>query len=366
MKLKCPVCDYEGHNLKTHFKDGPQPACRLTSEEFEQEFPRAVIFSDELFAQLEKVRGYGLTPTSYDSMQLFGIPFGKDNLIPGFAEMSERVPQLIPDFVFHEEYLKCILVALTYNKPAMFVGPTGCGKTDMLRQVAARIRWPIIRINHHRDVYEHNIVGQKIVVNKSTEFEYGPLPTAMKGPHILILDEWDSLLPEIAFLYQPVLERGADGRLGDLCVTSNGGEVISSHQFFRVFATSNTNGIMDEKGIYAGTNVQNYAFINRFLLKKKIDYLPESTEGHILKLKYPDLREEEISAFTKTSKLIREQFQSGNLNTPFSIRDLINWVDFYVNIVGGDAAKAVRYAYTDILPYEDTKVIEELILKNFK
>jgi len=363
-KIRCEVCGHEAHNLRIHFKDEAEKICKASYLEYVQQFPDAPIWSDAYVKKLEQVRGHGLTEILYDTEKAFGVPFGRDNKIMGFAERTEYVPPINPDFVFPVEHTKIVFLALRMNKPMMLIGPTGSGKTDLVQQVAARLNWPCLTLGHFRDMYSFHIMGQPKVINKQTVFLYGPLPFSMQRTMILILDEWDALDPGLGFIYQKVLEKRPDGRLGNLIIPDNGNEVILAHRNFRIFATSNTNGIENDRGLYQGTQVQNISFSNRFQIKQQVGYLPKEVEIQMLTKKYPTLSDFERPLFVDVANRVREQFAAGELNLPFSIRDLFNWVDMY-QTTGGHAVRAIKLAYTNILPFEDAKVVEELVQRTF-
>ena len=366
----CKVCGFVAHNLKPHFLGGREAKCTVTLEEYQSRYPEAAVTSALFDAKLKElieqqkaasasVDIFKLTPMEYPLKKTFGVDMGTMETITGFVERHPLVPEIDPEFQFPEEATKIVLLGLRLNKPTMVHGPTGSGKTTLLEQIAARINYPVLRINHHTDMYSYDIAGQVKVQNGSTYFEYGPLPFAMTRPMILIMDEWDAINPEVGMMYQPVLERRHDGRLGNLTLTAAGAEKVTSHQYFRIFATSNTCGLGDDKGHYQGTQIQNLAFVSRFQLRVKLDYLQSRHEQKILVKKFPSLKEEEAKLLTETAKKIREQYEAGRLDVPYSLRDLINWAELYVLM--GDVKKAMTYSCTSILPFNDAKTVSEII-----
>lgn len=369
MKIVCKACGHQAHDLKPHFIGGRDGGCSVTEKEYLERFPGAELVSELFKRKLSEMRSSKslnntLTVKQYSIHKTFGIAMGKDAMIDGFVERSPNVPDIDPEYQFPLEATKIILVGLTTNRPTMVHGPTGSGKSTLIEQIAARINYPVLRVNHHKDMYSYDIVGQKKIEGGETKFEYGPAPIAMRQPMILIMDEWDATNPEVALLYQSLLERRHDGsRLGNLVLTANSGERIEAHPRFRIVATSNTTGLGDEKGYYQGTEVQNIAFISRFLLRVKLDYMDIKQETELLRKKFPALSADEAAAFAKTASLIRKRFEAGELNVPYSIRDLINWADLYLMI--GDAAQAMRFSCTSILPYSDEKVISEIVQRTF-
>lgn len=369
--ITCKACGHQAHNLKPHFIGGREPICTLTEKEYTEKYPDEPLVSEIFKKKLAEIRSKeapksSLTVKKYNIYKTFGVVIGsKENAIDGFVERSDRVPEIDPDFKFPAEATKIVLLGLQTNRPTMVHGPTGSGKSTLIEQIAARINYPVMRVNHHKDMYSYDIVGQKKIEDGRTDYEYGPAPIAMKQPMIYIMDEWDATNPEVALLYQSLLERKPDGsRLGDMVLSSNGGERIHSHPRFRIVATSNTAGLGDdESGHYQGTEVQNIAFISRFLLRVKLDYMGQDEETEMLQKRFPDISKEEARSFAKVANMIRKRFEDGELDVPYSVRDLINWVDFYLMV--GDVAQAMKFTCTSILPYKAEKTISELVQRVF-
>ncbi len=370
-RIACKVCGHLSHNLRPHFIGEREPSCTVTLAEYQKRYPDASITSPmfdkkmaEVAAQkkaetLAEVDIHQLTPMEFPLKSTFGIDMGMMETILGFKERHPLVPEIDPEYKFPDEATKIVLLGLHLNKPTMVHGPTGSGKTTMLEQIAARINYPVLRINHHTDMYSYDIVGQKEIREGETVFEYGPLPFSMERPILLIMDEWDAINPEIGMMYQPVLECRHDNRLGNIVLTAAGGKKVTSHPMFRIVATSNTCGLGDDKGHYQGTQIQNLAFVSRFQLRVKLDYLTEAHEKSILRKKFPALSDDELKMLTETAVKIREQYESGRIDLPYSLRDLINWAELYVLL--GDAKKAMNYSCTSILPFQDAKTVMELI-----
>lgn len=366
--ITCKACGFQAHNLKPHFIGGREPSCTLSMSEYREKFPDEPFVSELFQKKLEKIQANtkdALTTKQFNIYKTFGMVLGsKENVVTGFVERSTLVPEIDPEYHFPGEATKVVLLGMQTNRPTMVHGPTGSGKSTLVEQIAARINYPVIRINHHKDMYAYDIVGQKMIENSKTSFEYGPAVIAMQQPCILIMDEWDATNPEVALLYQSLLERKHDGStLGTLTLTANKGEKIHSHPKFRIMATSNTTGLGDDTGYYQGTDTQNIAFISRFLLRVKLDYMSERDEACLLRKKFSSLNKEEAGAFAKVAGLIRKRFDAGELNVPFSIRDLINWVDLFLLI--GDVKQAIKFACTSILPYSDEKTISEVVQRVF-
>ena len=125
-----------------------------------------------------------------------------------------------------------------YNRRVMITGYHGTGKSTHIEQVAARLNWPLVRINLDSHVSRIDLVGKDAIVLKDgkqvTEFRDGMLPWALQNNIALCFDEYDAGRPDVMFVIQRVLE--VSGRLTLL----DQRRVIRPHPGFRLFATANT------------------------------------------------------------------------------------------------------------------------------
>ena len=77
--------------------------------------------------------------------ELFGVD--SDMEVPAFSEADERVPDLDPTYVFDPNTTLSICAGFAKNRRVMVQGYHGTGKSTHIEQVAARLNWPLIRIN---------------------------------------------------------------------------------------------------------------------------------------------------------------------------------------------------------------------------
>src|SRR3546814_11340844 len=83
--------------------------------------------------------------TEVDAREVFGVDI--DMKVPAFNEADERVPDLDPAYVFDGDTTLAILAGFKYNRRVMVQGYHGTGKSTHTEQVAARLKWPFIRVN---------------------------------------------------------------------------------------------------------------------------------------------------------------------------------------------------------------------------
>ena len=87
----------------------------------------------------------GLQPVELDAGLVFG---GKASgtLVQGYADATALTPSIDPHFRFPEASRDVIVWFISPEDPLYLFGPTGCGKSSCIRQLAARLRgdrtWP--------------------------------------------------------------------------------------------------------------------------------------------------------------------------------------------------------------------------------
>src|SRR3712207_304402 len=213
--------------------------------------------------------------------ELFGID--SDMEVPAFSEADERVPDLDPTYVFDPDTTLAICAGFAKNRRVMIQGYHGTGKSTHIEQVAARLNWPLIRINLDAHISRIDLVGRDAIVLRDgqqvTEFREGLLPWALQHPVALVFDEYDAGRPDVMFVIQRVLE--TEGKLTLL----DQNRVIRPNPNFRLFATANTVGLGDTSGLYHGTQAINQGQMDRWNIVVGLNYLPEATEREIVQAK---------------------------------------------------------------------------------
>ena len=68
-------------------------------------------------------------------------------------------------------------------------GPTGCGKTRFVEHMAWRLGRPLITIACHDDLTASDLVGRFLIRHDGTEWQDGPLTSALRNGAICYLDE---------------------------------------------------------------------------------------------------------------------------------------------------------------------------------
>ena len=295
--------------------------------------------------------------------ELFGID--GDMEIPAFSEADERVPDLDPAYVFDPDTTLAICAGFGKNRRVMVQGYHGTGKSTHIEQVAARLNWPLIRINLDAHISRIDLIGRDAIVLREsqqvTEFREGLLPWALQHPVALVFDEYDAGRPDVMFVIQRVLE--TEGKLTLL----DQNRVIRPNPFFRLFATTNTIGLGDTTGLYHGTQAINQGQMDRWNIVTTLNYLPAAVEAQIVLAKSgeydnPDGKSQ-VDKMIKVADLSRQGFINGDISTVMSPRTVISWAQN--TLIFGDVGFAFRVTFLNKCDEAERPLIAEYYQRVF-
>ena len=255
----------------------------------------------------------------------FGIE--TDMVVKGFEEGSDRVPDIDETYKFDPDTTLAILAGFSHNRRVMIQGYHGTGKSTHIEQVAARLKWPAVRVNLDSHISRIDLIGKDAIKLRDgvqiTEFHEGILPWALRNRVAIVFDEYDAGRADVMFVIQRVLEH--DGKL----TLMDQNEIIQPNPNFRLFATANTVGLGDTTGLYHGTQQINQAQMDRWSLVATLNYLSIAAETSIVLAKAPnyntDAGRKTIKQMVTVADLTRTAFMNGDLSTVMSPRTVINW-----------------------------------------
>ena len=275
--------------------------------------------------------------------EAFGVD--SDMLVPAFETRDSHVPEIDESYRFDPQTTIAICAGFAYDRRVMVQGYHGTGKSTHIEQVAARLNWPLVRVNLDSHVSRIDLIGKDAIVLKDgkqvTEFKDGILPWAYQHNVALVFDEYDAGRPDVMFVIQRVLE--SSGRLTLL----DQSRVIRPHPAFRIFATANTIGLGDTTGLYHGTQQINQAQMDRWSIVTTLNYLPHEQEVNIIAAKVKSFDNpkgrETVSKMVRVADLTRSAFINGDLSTVMSPRTVITWAENAE--IFGDLAFAFRVTF---------------------
>lgn len=271
--------------------------------------------------------GSGLPDLLLPARDLFGID--TDLEVPVFSTSDEHVPPLDRDYVFDRETTLALLAGFLHNRRVLVQGRHGTGKSSHVEQVAARLKWPCVRVNLDGHVTRMDLIGKDAIVLREgkqvTEFQPGILTWALQRPCALVFDEYDAGRADVMFVIQRVLE--VEGRLTLL----DQSRVIEPHPSFRLFATANTVGLGDASGLYHGTQPLNQGQMDRWNVVVTLNYLAHHRELEVVLARCPEYRSpagrEKVAAMIALANLTRRGFADGDLSTVMSPRTVVTWAE---------------------------------------
>ena len=291
--------------------------------------------------------------------------------VPCF-EWTDRhpdVPTLDPDYQFEPDYLMPVLDGLIHDHNTWVWGHTGTGKTTMIQQMAARLQWPVIRINFDSDISRFELLGRDSISRDDqgqvvSSFVEGPLARAMHGPYILLLDEYDYIRGDASYILQSVL----DSRT--LMLSEDGARKIQADPFLRICACNNTNGQGDDSGLYPDAKVQSSASLDRFENWVYIEYMSPADEIKLIRKRVSNVTKKDTRLLMDYVKEHRQAFTDARVTVPLTPRTLCAMAEklvFYRRVCSdGEAIRAtVDAVIMHRASLEDKAVLREIIQRTF-
>ena len=275
---------------------------------------------------------------------VFGVD--SDMKVPAFSHRDSHVPEIDEAYRFDPQTTLAIVAGFAFDRRVMVQGYHGTGKSTHIEQIAARLNWPLVRVNLDSHVSRIDLVGKDAIVLKDgkqiTEFREGILPWCLQRPMALVFDEYDAGRPDVMFVIQRVLEAGGKLTLLDQ------NKVIRANPYFRLFSTTNTIGLGDTTGLYHGTQQINQGQMDRWSIVTTLNYLDHDVEAEIVLAKNPAYQSAEgrrtLAAMVRVADMTRNAFMNGDISTVMSPRTVITWAQ-NAEIFGGDVGLAFRMTF---------------------
>jgi len=280
--------------------------------------------------------------------ELFGAvpPSGTDWDVPVYSrddwgDNAEFIPEVNEDYIFAHNTLEPLILAYTNNLKALTVGPTGCGKTSIVEQVAAHINQPYLRINGRADMDSDTILGRPWVSDGSMDFMLGEMPKAAQAGFIIAFDEPWKTPSGIQMALQRFYEREGTFQLDDMPGELSD-KIIHSDPRCRMFLSDNVVGTGDGAAQYGATLIQDGSTLNRMDMVIKMGYLSAKDEVSLIKKAMPTLTDALASRMVKTFNLIRTNVDQGELSAAVSPRNLLAWAELALQL--GDEKMAFTWS----------------------
>jgi len=343
MEIYCGLCGQKAHQLFSHLREVHE----MGPDRYRERCPGAPLISEDLARYIRDNRIVATEGGLKRQVWLFGVEFLADILA------GKLVPQVDEGYVFQEDLARQVLISLKENEKVLIVGPTGCGKSTLIEQLAARLNWPVMRVAASGGLTESDLMGEWTVKDGETVFNYGFLPRAMKMGAICLIDEIDGIEPSVAFAIHQLMEDQ-----GKLVLLQNAGETIEPHENFRLVCTANTLGHDDETGLYSGTRVLNAAFLDRFAAVFEMSYMPPELEAEVILRRNPECPKSLARKLVRVAADVRKARENDELYCTFSTRRLIELARKHAQM--GDFRAALDLAVLNRLADSDRRVVFEI------
>lgn len=284
--------------------------------------------------------------SSSSSVKIAGIEI---NLGSG----GDYVPE-VNEAYFFPKFTADVVLDLNEKKKVLLTGHTGCGKSSLFEQLAARANQNILRVNLNAQITIGDFTGMWTVRGGETVWVDGILPKCMKEGNWLVLEEIDFAEPAILSILNTVLENN-----GKLVLKEKGHEVIKPHENFRILATANTVGAMSSfRSLYQGTSIMNEAFLDRFRCYL-VDYLPAEEESKVISATIPKITPKIANVIVRVAGMVREAFNKEEISCTFSTRRVLDWSELMIRYK--NPLQAADVAIFSKISREDTEVIKGII-----
>lgn len=390
-KIKCLVCGEEVHSIANHLKtahseDSAEP---MDLDTYRSKFPGTELLSEtakkkmaemkekreaEEAATAAKAPAEGEKPAQSGNPDIGKVFFHEAFRFPkstksAYTKSGAGIPctadarpsthgdgHMIPawsdNYILNPDLTKTVMMAMELRTPIFLYGHSGVGKSSIFKQMCAGLNRRLFRFQHTVDTEESHIVGQWVVkphINPDgsavsvTEFELGPLPTAMLNGWTYLADEIDRSSPTVLSAYQAILE-------GEPLIIKNAPphlRVIKPHPLFAFAATGNTNGTGDQSGLYQATLTQDAATIERFGVVAMVDYPPEKQEIAMIAAA-TGLNEADAKKIRQFADEIRHKSFPNIVSLTIGPRVAINIAR--IGMMKADFVEGAMYAYCNRLP----------------
>ena len=277
------------------------------------------------------------------------------------VKQSVEHEYILPNFV---DELECLLDAgRNWNDEKSvnirFVGPHGCGKTELAVILGERCGFDrVYQINGRADMTSGDLLGEKIVevdeksMQSFIRLQRGVLEQAMThglekdenghivldengnvkvigAPAMLFYDEYASAPAEVNIMLNQITQiPRKPGESRELVLTNDGGRIVKGHPGFCVILSGNTNGrgIADESQMVytAQDSQQDGSFLDRIKPVFQFGYNLLAEKKIMMSKLADDVLVGKLISFVKD---IRKSYEERNIETLLSTRGIVDLCD---------------------------------------
>jgi len=260
-------------------------------------------------------------------------------------------------FVDGAEILPRIRTAIDLRFNIGFRGPTGCGKTYLVQELAKQYHKKLRILNMTVDTEIEEIKGRLVPTqdkaNKGLNFKWvnGVLVEAMINGDWLVIEEANFMNEEMASVFYSIMDHRRNVQLDE-----HENELITAHDDFRLFLTMNWG--------YKGTTQPNDAIRNRVDAWFDLTYLPANLETDLL-IERTKIDKEIAKKMIEVANQFRDRDVTEDL-PDISTRILLRWASMVK--AGVEPEIAAEHNIIPLLKYDELEKmkIREIVKTAFE
>jgi len=312
-------------------------------------------------------------PEGYETLSsVFGIKLEegeRDIPVRVFSEedwpdhLRSFIPKPIKGYIYEKESLVLFALGIHCNDRTLIHGEAGTGKSSIARQFCALTNMPFMRVNCREDMESSALFGSIHVENGTFGWLPGPAEELGRNGGVLQVDELACAPPGMNMSMQWMLERDGKIWLADKPGRPSD-KLVTPDSWFRIVATDNTRLQGDISGAYAGTQVQNFAMLDRFNNVIEMDYPDPSREQAMLLGQVEGMTAELARRLVTVAGHVRAGFKEGVIQYALSPRTVLEWGQ--KAIVLGSITMAFKHVYWLKLEEDDRRQVEGYYKRVFK
>jgi MoxR-like ATPase len=243
------------------------------------------------------------------------------------GRMHPRIPKKIR-YQYNLPDLHAVLYALATDTVTNLVGPTACGKTELVKQIGVAVNMPVTLVPMDAGISRNQLIGQRGIMatpnGPQDVWRDGIIARALQEPGIILFDEVDRGAADIHYAIHSVYT--GEG----LTLLDDGGRIQPMHPMNRVFTTSNTKGRGSMDGLYQASEEMTEATRRRLTQWVEMDYQSKEEDEAVLEENFDGIDEFAVDSITHIAATIREEYKGAKMSQSCSITDQIETARRYV------------------------------------
>lgn len=239
----------------------------------------------------------------------------------------------VPEIVFydvpqHVQVLENLLQDYMLGNHLLLIGNQGVGKNKICDRLLQLMNRPREYIQLHRDTTVQTLTIQPMIRDGVVTYEDSPLVKAVKHGHVLVIDEADKAPTHVTCILKTLVESGemllSDGRKIlshrlKIADAPSDDSVIYAHPDFRIFALANRPGFP-----FLGNDF--FAAVGDLFSCHIVDNPSTSSELYLVQQYGPDVNKDILKVLVNAFAELRSMADIGQLNYPYSTREVVNIV----------------------------------------